>query len=79
MNKEDQIKNIIRTQFEKNSWNVKELTLDTNFVGDLGADSLDQVELLMTFEEVFDIEVSDADAWQIETIGDAVKYIKANT
>ena len=49
------------------------------FIEDLGADSLDTVELVMAFEEEFDIEIPDEDAEKITTVGDAVHYIKENT
>ena len=48
---------------------------DTDFVNDLGADSLDQVELVMLFEDEFKLDIPDEDAEKIKTIGDAVKYI----
>lgn len=49
---------------------------ESSFVDDLGADSLDTVELVMAFEEGFNIEIPDEDAEKIKTVGDAVKYIK---
>ena len=49
---------------------------DANFVDDLGADSLDTVELVMAFEEEFDIEIPDDAAETIQTVGDAVTYIE---
>jgi acyl carrier protein len=49
------------------------------FIEDLGADSLDTVELVMAFEEEFDIEIPDEDAEKITTVGDAIRYIKENT
>ncbi|MCI0582803.1 MAG: acyl carrier protein [Chloroflexi bacterium] len=49
------------------------------FIEDLGADSLDTVELVMAFEEEFDIEIPDEDAEKITTVGDAIQYIKENT
>ncbi len=49
---------------------------DAKFVDDLGADSLDTVELVMAFEEAFDIEIPDEDAEKILTVGKAVEYIK---
>jgi acyl carrier protein len=49
------------------------------FIEDLGADSLDTVELVMAFEEEFDIEIPDEDAEKITTVGDAIQYIKDNT
>ena len=48
----------------------------TDFVNDLGADSLDQVELVMLFEDEFKLDIPDEDAEKIKTIGDAVKYIE---
>ena len=53
----------------------EEVTLDASFVDDLGADSLDTVELVMALEEEFGIEIPDEDAEKIITVGDAVKYI----
>lgn len=52
------------------------VTPDASFVDDLGADSLDIVELIMGLETEFDIEIPDEDAEQIATVGDAVEYIK---
>ena len=52
------------------------VTKDANFVDDLGADSLDTVELVMAFEEEFDIEIPDDAAEHIQTVGDAVTYIE---
>lgn len=49
---------------------------ETSFVNDLGADSLDQVELVMLFEDEFKLDIPDEDAEKIQTIGDAVKYIE---
>ena len=49
---------------------------EANFIDDLGADSLDTVELVMAFEEEFGSEISDSDAEKILTVGDAVKYIE---
>jgi acyl carrier protein len=52
-----------------------EVTASASFVDDLGADSLDTVELVMAFEEAFDIEIPDEDAEKIRTVNDAVDYI----
>ncbi len=52
------------------------ITPDSSFVDDLGADSLDIVELIMGLETEFDIEIPDEDAEKIDTVGDAVEYIK---
>lgn len=49
-----------------------------NFIDDLGADSLDTVELVMAFEEEFDVEIPDDAAEKIKTVGDAVKFIEEN-
>ncbi|NLA57846.1 MAG: acyl carrier protein [Firmicutes bacterium] len=53
-----------------------EVTNDASFVDDLGADSLDLVELVMALEEEFDLEIPDEDAEKITNVGDAVRYIK---
>ena len=55
-----------------------EVTLEASFIDDLGADSLDLVELVMALEEEFDLEVPDEDAEKLVTVGDAVDYIKEN-
>ena len=54
------------------------VTMDASFLDDLGADSLDIVELVMALEEEFDIEIPDADAEKVVTVGDVVEYIKDN-
>ena len=56
---------------------VKEenITEDSEFIKDLGADSLDLVELIMTLEEKFEVQIPDEDAEKIKTVGDAIKYI----
>ena len=56
-----------------------EIAIESSFIEDLGADSLDIVELIMALEEEFDIEIPDSDAEKITTVGDAVDYIKNNT
>ena len=72
----DQVKKIIVEQLGVDE---DEVTPDASFVDDLGADSLDTVELVMAFEEEFGIEIPDDAAESIVTVGDAVKYIdKAN-
>ena len=55
-----------------------EVTPDASFVDDLGADSLDRVELVMAFEEAFGLEIPDDDAEKIVTVQDAVEYIQKN-
>lgn len=54
----------------------EEVTDEASFVEDLGADSLDIVELVMAFEEEFDLEIPDEDAEKIQTVGNAIEYIK---
>jgi len=56
--------------------NLEDLSLQSSFIDDLGADSLDIVELIMALEEEFNLEISDEDAEKISTVGDAVDYIK---
>ena len=54
------------------------VTMDASFLDDLGADSLDIVELVMALEEEFDIEIPDSDAEKVVTVGDVVDYLKDN-
>ncbi len=54
----------------------EQITAETSFVNDLGADSLDQVELVMEFEEEFDISIPDEAAEKIQTVGQAIEYIE---
>ena len=54
----------------------EKVTLEASFVEDLGADSLDTVELVMAFEEEFGVDIPDEDAEQMRTVGDAIKYLK---
>ena len=54
------------------------VTMEASFLDDLGADSLDIVELVMALEEEFDIEIPDTDAEKVVTVGDVVEYIKEN-
>ncbi len=56
--------------------NPEEVTMDTTFVDDLGADSLDIFQIIMGIEETFDIEIDNEDAEKIVTVGDAVEQIK---
>ena len=56
----------------------EKVTNDASFVEDLGADSLDTVELVMAFEEEFGIDIPDEDAEQMRTVGDAISYLKKN-
>ena len=52
-----------------------QITKESSFIDDLGADSLDTVELVMAFEEKFDIEIPDEDAEKMRTVGDAIDYL----
>ena len=72
---EDKVKSIIVEQL---GVDPEEVTLEAAFVNDLGADSLDTVELVMALEESFKIEISDEDAEKIHTVGDAVRYIQSH-
>jgi acyl carrier protein len=56
-----------------------QVTLEASFTNDLGADSLDTVELVMEFEKAFNIQIPDEDAEKIATVGDAVKYLKSKS
>jgi acyl carrier protein len=70
---EEKVKSIIAEQLGVKS---EEVTPGASFIDDLGADSLDTVELVMALEEEFGIEIPDEDAEKMTTVGDAVKYIE---
>lgn len=72
----EKVKGIIKEQLGTDE---KDITLDAAFVEDLGADSLDVVELIMAMESEFDLEIPDDDVETISTVEDAVNYIKGNT
>jgi acyl carrier protein len=72
---EERVKEIICEQLGVEE---DEVTPNAKFIEDLGADSLDTVELVMAFEEEFDLEIPDEDAEKIVTVGDAISYIKEN-
>jgi acyl carrier protein len=74
MNIEERVKNLVVTQLGVDSGKV---TIDSSFVDDLGADSLDTVELVMAFEEEFGLEIPDEDAQKIKTVSDVVNYLNA--
>jgi acyl carrier protein len=75
MSVEDKIKKIIS---EKLSVDIEEVVPEASFVDDLGADSLDLVELIMSMEEEFDIDISDEDAEKLVTVQDAITYINSH-
>ena len=71
----EKVKQIIAEQLGVDE---SEVTPTASFVDDLGADSLDTVELVMAFEEGFEIEIPDEDAEKIQTVQDAITYVEAN-
>jgi len=71
----DRVKSIV---VEELAVDEEEVTAEASFIDDLGADSLDVVELIMAFEEEFELEIPDEDAENIATVQDAVDYIKEN-
>ncbi|HBI52238.1 MAG: acyl carrier protein [Ruminiclostridium sp.] len=72
----DKVKSIIVDQLDVDEDKV---TLNANIQDDLGADSLDIVDLVMSFEDEFDLEIPDDQVENIKTVGDVVKYIEENT
>ena len=70
---EDKVKEIIAKELEVD---VKQLTNEAKFIEDLGADSLDIVELVMALEEEFGIDIPDEDADKLKTVGDAMNYLQ---
>ena len=74
-NIEQRVKKIVAEQLGVNEAEIKN---ESSFVDDLGADSLDTVELVMALEEEFHLEISDEDAEKISTVGDAIKYIESH-
>jgi acyl carrier protein len=69
----NRLKKVVAEQLDVSE---EEITAEASFVEDLGADSLDMVELVMAFEEAFDIEIPDEDAEKIQTVQDAVTYLE---
>lgn len=72
----DRVKKIVIEHLGVDEAKVK---LEASFIDDLGADSLDTVELVMAFEEEFSVEIPDDAAEKIQTVGDAVKFIQENS
>ena len=70
---EEKVKEIITKQMGAKA---EQITRETSFINDLGADSLDTVELIMEFEDAFDMNIPDEEAEKIRTVGDAIKYIE---
>lgn len=71
----DDVKSVIAEELEVDE---TQITLESHIVDDLGADSLDVVELIMRLEEKFEIEIPDEEAEKIQTVADAVNFIDAN-
>ncbi len=69
---------VIKIVGEQLGIDIDKVTKEASFVDDLGADSLDTVELVMALEEEFDTEIPDEDAEKIRTVGDAIDYIEAH-
>ena len=78
MNTEEVFEKVKRIIVEQLGVAEASVTMEASFIDDLGADSLDIVELVMALEEEFDIEIPDADAVKVTTVGDVVDYIKEN-
>ena len=76
MTVEERVKKVIEEQL---SVNEDQITKEASFIDDLGADSLDTVELVMALEEEFGIEIPDEEAEKITKVGEAVEYIEAHT
>ncbi len=76
MSVEERVRKIVCEQLGKSD---EEVNNDSSFVDDLGADSLDTVELVMALEEEFDLEIADEEAEQISTVQEAVNYINSNS
>ena len=72
---EDQVKEIIARELEVET---KQLTPEAKFIEDLGADSLDIVELVMALEEEFGLDIPDEEADKLKTVGDAMNYLKSH-
>ena len=73
---EDRVKEIIAKELEVE---VKQLSPDAKFIEDLGADSLDTVELVMALEEEFGLDIPDEDADKMKTVGDALDYLRSHS
>ena len=74
MSMEDRVKQIIVDQL---GVDASQVTEEASFIDDLGADSLDTVELVMAFEEEFGVEIPDEDAEKLRTVGDALNYMRS--
>jgi acyl carrier protein len=77
MSHDEILKTVTRIVSEQLEVDLEKVSSESNFANDLGADSLDTVELVMALEEEFNIEIPDEDAENITTVGSAVEYIEA--
>ena len=73
MSLDERVKNLVISQLGVDAGKV---TTDASFIEDLGADSLDTVELVMAFEEEFDLEISDEEAQKMRTVSDVINYLQ---
>ena len=73
MSLDERVKNLVITQL---GVDAEKVNINSSFIDDLGADSLDTVELVMAFEEEFDLEISDDDAQKMQTVNDVIEYLK---
>ena len=79
MSKQNIAERVSKIIVDKLGVDESEVTPEASFTNDLGADSLDTVELIMEFEKEFDISIPDDQAENIQTVGDAVEYLEAQT
>ena len=72
---DDNLNKIVEIVIDKLGVNADKVTPEANFINDLGADSLDQVELIMELEEEFDLEISDEEAESLTTVSEVLKFL----
>lgn len=78
MNSEEIFEKVKKIIVEQLGVSETSITMEASFIDDLGADSLDIVELIMALEEEFDMEIPDSDAEKVATVSDVVEYIKSH-